>query len=128
MYKLNNKYTVSSSINIGGEFNQAGALGQYKAGDTYVYDRKNGMFTCRKETEDMISTHMINPDIMETLIDWGFVYPVYEETVPTRESEINRLLGVYRADFIAYKDSNNREGLTVAANMIKVLNHLKSLK
>ena len=128
MYKLNNKYTVSSSINIGGDFNQAGALGQYKAGDTYVYDRKNGMFTCRKETADMISTHMISTDIMETLIDWGFVYPVYEETVPTRESEINRLLGVYRADFIAYKDSNNREGLTVAANMIKVLTHLKSLK
>ena len=128
MYKLNNKYTVSSSINIGGDFNQAGALGQYKAGDTYVYDRKNGMFTCRKETADMISTHMISTDIMETLIDWGFVYPVYDEVTPTRESEINRLLGVYRADFIAYKDSNNREGLTVAANMIKVLTHLKSLK
>lgn len=43
MYKLNNKYTVSSSINIGGEFNQAGALGQYKAGDTYVYDRKSNV-------------------------------------------------------------------------------------
>ena len=128
MYKLNNKYTVSSSINIGGEFNQAGALGQYKAGDTYVYDRKKGMFTCRKETEDMISTHMISTDIMETLIDWGFVYPVYEETVPTRESEIDRLLGVYRADFIAYKDSNNKEGLVVTANLLKVLSHLKSLK
>ena len=86
------------------------------------------MFVCRKETADMISTHMISTDVMETLIDWGFVYPVYEEVAPTRESEIDRLLGVYRADFIAYKDSNNKEGLTVAANMIKVLNHLKSLK
>lgn len=128
MYKLNNKYTVSSSINISGDFNQAGALGQYKAGDTYVYDRKNGMFVCRKETEDMISTHMIGSDIMEFLIDLGFVYPVYEETVPTRESEINRLLGIYRADLIEYKSTNNDEGLVVTANLLKVLNHLRSLK
>lgn len=128
MYKLNNKYTVSSSINIGGEFNQAGALGQYKAGDTYVYDRKNGMFVCRKETEDMISTHMISTDVMETLIDLGFVYPVYEETVPTRESEINRLMGIYHADFIEYNNTNNKEGLVVTANLLKVLTHLKSLK
>ena len=48
MYKLNNKYTVSSSIKIRGEFNQAGALGEFKAGDTYVYDRKDGMFVCCK--------------------------------------------------------------------------------
>lgn len=119
--------------------------------DTFEYSDTENVYVSKYEESNTTNTvdeeqnifssytseYKISPDMAEQLIKDGYLEPVKDEDESSKFvnvfDEIDRLLNIYNQDLADVQEERRNpnkasEAETVYANMIKVLDHLRSLK
>lgn len=123
-----------------------------EVGDTFVYSNEDKMYVSQhneefrtsKEDDDLTSvynsTFEISPKWAKQLIEDGYLEEVTENTTKSSQfvnvfDEIDNLIGKYQSEFDSIEETMANspeclkvERITVLSNMLKLLNHLKSLR